>query len=227
MGPALPTASDLYEQSRVEGERLIKVGRVRDAVQKWDDFAARYPDFRATDVALTRDKLAAQVPPSDARFQADRRDRKGMQFYNSDPPKLFLAKAYLEAASELYKSFRQPYPRSSQLAILDKSASASLQSLTAGDVQDRGLRADQAMMAAADLLRERPAGTEAPEAEARLIEALELEPTGFPSWSALAAYYRATGRPDDARVLLRFVEKNAPAGSEYQTQASKALREIP
>jgi tetratricopeptide (TPR) repeat protein len=215
----------MFDRTKAEADQLAQAGKVREAIAKWNEFASRNPDFRPAVVASVLDRLAAQRPATDSKELAERRDKRGMQFYNETPPRLFLAKAYLEASGELFKGLRQPYPRAGQLGILDSSCSKTLSSLTATEATDRDRRASDAGAAAAALLAEKP-GQENPVAETRLVEAIELAPLQFGAWLALADYYQALGRRDDARVLLRYIEKYAAAGSPDAQRASKTLRDL-
>lgn len=216
-----------FETARQRAFELSREGRMRDAVAIWNAFAEKHPMYREDLVAEYRDRLISRAAPAfDAVLLAERRERRGMAFFNGAPPRPRMAKAYLEGAEELYKSLQRPFPRAAQLSILDRDLSATLALATPAQVETSRTLAKEAASRAAEMLGGSQADTEVATAELSLGEAIELEPDNFDHWLMLADYFRRVRLPDDARVLYRHIERHAPPMSEPRSRASRALRQL-
>jgi hypothetical protein len=197
---------------------LISENRAAEALKLWTAFKEQNPAFDAGAVDAKIDLSTAALPPSEVDLLARRRDQKGRRFYQ-DPRRLLFARAYLEGARDLFAGQKKSYPGEGYLKLLDQNASASL-----GMIGDPAKAAEAAAQAKQALEGKAGASPEAVEAE--LMDAIGFAPGNFSYWLDLSEYYRNAGFRDDARVLLRHVESNAPKNSSDYQRATQILREL-
>lgn len=214
-------ASREYAQLLSAIDRAIGQGRRVEAVQRVEAFRDKYPSYRSNEIESMLDRLTAALPLNEAERLAKRREEKGRRFLN-DPRLLPLARAYLKAARELYEGVGK-----NANFVLGESV---LKLLDQGTTASRTVQQNPAAAAAAiSMARKRlvaPKPEERVAAEKDFIEALCLAPEEYQYWLELANFYRSEGMLDDARVLLRFVEENAPKTSAAYQQAARELRSL-
>ncbi|MCX7625957.1 MAG: serine/threonine protein kinase [Candidatus Sumerlaeaceae bacterium] len=214
-------ASRDYDQLLNAVERAVREGRRVEAVQRVEAFRDKYPSFQSAEIDAMLDRLTAALPLNEAERLAKRREEKGRRFLN-DSRRLPLARAYLKAARELYSGVGK-----NANFILGESV---LKLLDQGTTASRLAQENPAAAAAAiSLARKRLESSKAEErlaAEKDFIEAVCLAPDEYEYWLELANFYRSEGMLDDARVLLRYVEENAPKTSTTYQQAARDLRSL-
>ena len=215
-----------FEITQNRATELAQNGKIREALAAWNSFAEKFPEFRTTDVNIYRDRLISKsAQASDVTLLADRRDRRGMWYFNANPPRPRMAKAYLEGAADLYNSLQRPFPRASHLSLLDRELSTTRLLITPKQLETSATIALQTSQKVAAEIAAHP-GEELPDVEALMVQAIESDPENYGYWLQFADYYRQAKLRDDARVLYRFIEKYAPEASEVRAKASRALREM-
>ncbi len=199
-----------------EMERFAKEGKLLEAWQRAQALTQKYADA-LTDNEQARieevERAISALPVSEAEALARRRYDIGMRFFNNEH-RLALARAYLLGAAELGKGEVSQSARS-YLGLLEKSDSATTDPIRASELFER----------AQEALRS-PAAHRLKTAEKDLMEAVCLAPDNYDYWLSLAELFAKTGRYDDARVILRYVEANAPRSSEGYKKATQELRKL-
>ncbi len=215
-----------FEVTQKRADEFAQSGRIRDALEAWNSYADKFPQFRTKDVDLYRDRLISKsAPTSDVTLLAERRDRRGMWFFNANPPRPRMAKAYLEGAADLFNSLQRPFPRATHLSLLDRELSNTRSLITPQQLETSATIALETSKKVAEQIAAHP-GEELPEVETLMCQAIESDPDNYAYWLQFADYYRQAKLRDDARVLYRFIEKHAPEASNTRAKASRALREM-
>lgn len=215
-----------FEITQNRATEFAQSGRIREALAAWNSYAEKFPEYRTQDVDLYRDRLISKsAAASDVTLLADRRDRRGMWFFNAVPPRPRMAKAYLEGAADLYNSLQRPFPRATHLSLLDRELSTTRLMITPQQLETSATIALVTSKKVAEQIAAKP-GEELLDVEAQMIQAIESDPDNYEYWLQFADYYRQAKLRDDARVLYRFIEKYAPEASDLRAKASRTLREM-
>ncbi|MBX7244724.1 MAG: serine/threonine protein kinase [Candidatus Sumerlaeaceae bacterium] len=219
-GNGMPTDDKVYialTELRKQTDELVGQKKIEDALQLWNDFQRRNPDYQKESVAARIDWLTAQLPVANRELLAQRRHTRGMAYYNVNPR---LAHAYLLGAQDLYKGMQKPYNGDSFIKLLELKFSANTPS-SEEDRQQAKVLADEAqkmILKTGDKVNDAVVDN--------LISAISHDPENFQYWLALARYYRQTGYLDDTRVLLNHIARIAPADSEERKSAATDARQL-
>ncbi|MCX7963660.1 MAG: protein kinase [Candidatus Sumerlaea chitinivorans] len=217
-GVRQPTPGEIakrFEELDGQVKALLADGRALEARQLVKEFRTAHPQAETSAVETLLDRVNAALPLSEIEELTKRRDEKGKRYYR-DPKTLALARAYLEAARELYAGMQKPYPGEGYLKLLDQNSGPNR-------IENDEQRANQAFARAKELVNF-PERWE--EAEQALIEAIGYAPDRYQYWLELAKLYRNNMFIDDARVLLRYIENHAPKNTREYQEASQLLRDL-
>ncbi|AXA37348.1 Serine/threonine protein kinase PrkC, regulator of stationary phase [Candidatus Sumerlaea chitinivorans] len=204
-----------FEELDGQVKALLAEGRALEARQLVTEFRTAHPQAETSAVETLLDRVNAALPLSEIEELTKRRDEKGKRYYR-DPKTLALARAYLEAARELYAGMQKPYPGEGYLKLLDQNSGPNR-------IENDEQRANQAFARAKELVNF-PERWE--EAEQALVEAIGYAPDRYQYWLELAKLYRNNMFIDDARVLLRYIENHAPKNTREYQEASQLLRDL-
>ncbi|MEI7632896.1 MAG: serine/threonine-protein kinase [bacterium] len=221
-GGANSAAMAAYAKINGETSALVSQGRVEEACQQWETFHAKYPGYEPSLVSEKLDWLTAQLPPtSKTDILAKRRDSKG-KTYTKNPARYFLAKAYFEGARDFYRVQSGNYSGDAYLALLDRQLSATLDKKRSPDNALNAVKARD-LHAQAKKYLTTPGAEATSAAETCMMDAISFDPANYACWLALAEFYQARGYADDALVLLKYIERNAPPGSDERQRAKQYL----
>jgi serine/threonine protein kinase len=211
-------AGNEYSKLVEEVERAIREGKRLEAVQRLEAFQKKYPEDHKVEIEQWLDRLTAALPVKETERLAKRRaDKCKRLFYAKRYP---LAKAYLSAALELNGGLGTDANIKfveSALKLLDQGTSAALEVNT--------VAAEEAYANALSCLKSNDAQRRLT-AEKYFIDAICNAPQQYKYWLELARFYESDGLLDDARVLLRYIEGNAPNTSDVYQEAGRLLRKL-
>jgi serine/threonine protein kinase len=208
-----------YDQMIESVQGALNEGRIKDALLSARAFKEKYPDYKAADVDNLIDRLTSSLPLTEVNDLAQRRAQKGKVLLK-EPHRLALARAYLRAARELGKGMGDSIVADDiSLRLLDRSATSTL------TTEANPILAAEAFARAREHLASQDPD-ERSAAEKDLMEAISLAPENFRYWLELASFYERERMLDDARVLLRYVEENAPETTDAYVSATLELRKL-
>lgn len=213
--PSLAENTKRFEELKVQVQALLAEGRALEARELVKAFRTAHSQTETSAVETLLDRVNAALPLSEIEELTKRRDEKGKRYYR-DPQTLALARAYLEAARELYAGMQKPYPGEGYLKLLDQNSGPNR-------IENDEQRAAQAFARATELLNFPERWQEAEQA---LVEAIGFAPDRYQYWLELAKLYRNNMFIDDARVLLRYIENHAPKNTREYQEASQLLRDL-
>ena len=207
-------------------ETLCAAGQVAKSRQMLDDFRNTNKGFRVLEIEQRLDQLTAQLPvtvPDLHSLLAARRDRKSLAYAKAPSPNFALALAYATAARAMSAGIGAATANSSSdIAMLETQLKTG--SFPLSDEEKTTMTQRLAQIHAAVISDSK---TEIPaDAEAVLTRMIQAEPARYATWVDLAQVYLRNGYPDDARVLLQYVERQSPPASEERKIAGQLNRTL-
>lgn len=206
-------------------EQLSRSGDIVVARQTLDDFRLKHPEFRSFDVDQRIDLLTAQLPlalPDVQKLVAKRREDKSKVYIGGTPANLHVALAYATAARDMLKGLGT-YDREADLASLEAQVKA-LPAVALPD-DDRTTMTEKLAENRAEMEGD-PAYIPLKDIESLYLQMIAAEPTNYGWWLEMAQVYRRLGFTDDARVLLQYVERQAPVSSNERKLAGQQNRSL-
>ena len=213
-----------YKTTLISVDQLTSAGQIIKAHQMLEDFRNKRPDYRPTEVEHRLDLLTSQLPlsvPDVQKLLADRREKKGMAYIKADPPNLPLGLAYMTAARDMYKGLTGSYDHETEIVLLEAQIKTTSSPLTKEEVDKLETRVNDFTSIILQKDMDFP-----DDAESVLSNLILAKPSNYPLWIELAEVYHRRGFTDDARVLLQYVERQAPLSSEERKIAGQLYRSM-
>ncbi|NLD62180.1 serine/threonine protein kinase [Candidatus Sumerlaeota bacterium] len=213
-----------YKTMLYNVDQLTSQGEIIKARQLMEDFHTKRPDFHSDEIDMRLDLLTSQLPLSVADVQkllAARRERKGVALLSQTPPNLPLGLAYMTAARDMFKGLTGTYEQEAEIGLLESQVKATTGTVNNAAFAKLSARADEILSQMS--IKSAPVPSDAEDVLSQLIS---QQPTGYSRWIELAEVFRRQGYTDDARVLLQYVERQAPLSGDERKIAGRLYRSL-